>query len=383
MTKQQPSNIRSLQVSAPGKLVIWGEYAVLVGAQAGVLAVDRYATCRITPNNDNQWQLTTQGFTSEPTSIQADWFASALPPSPNHPGALLWHAAQANQWLPKHADLPNQGAQIHLDSSAFYHDPISEVPTRSRVRSGQKPIKLGLGSSAAVCTALTHLCAELKASKEHPATNLHTLPKALAAHKAVQQGAGSGIDVAASSLGGLLRYKLGIDSAEQSNQPSIEPIAEQIPWPEALHWQAFWTGSPASTTDHLKRFDAWRAQGHISALTRLVTASQDCSELLDLNTLAHYVAALRRFDTDSQVGIYSQAHEDLHKLASDIGVIYKPCGAGGGDLGIAFAADPAQLQRFAATAAAHNIVQIRLEMANHGVRTQTVTAQAGNHQPNP
>ena len=48
MTEQGTPGSQSLAVSAPGKLVLWGEYAVLVGARAGVLAVDRFARCQAT-----------------------------------------------------------------------------------------------------------------------------------------------------------------------------------------------------------------------------------------------------------------------------------------------------------------------------------------------
>ncbi len=349
MTKQDTPGSQSLTVSAPGKLVLWGEYAVLVGARAGVLAVDRFARCRSTiSTSDSTWQITTDGFASKPISLAASWFASEQAPPTSHPGALLWYAAQANQWLPKN------GARLHIDSSAFY----------------QGQVKLGLGSSAAVCTALTHLCAELSAPTPSLTTNLHTFPMALTAHRAAQQGAGSGIDVAASSLGGLQAYQL--------TDTDHHPLTQTIHWPQGLYWRAFWTGSPASTTHHLKRFDDWRAGSATHTLDDLVAASNACSERLDLTRLGQYVAALRRFDAASQVGIYAKGHEDLHKLAGRVGVVYKPCGAGGGDLGVAFAEDPAQLQRFAGRAAADNIAQIRLEMAQHGV-----TTQAGNHQPNP
>lgn len=355
MTEQVAPERRSLAVSAPGKLVLWGEYAVLVGARAGVMAVDRFAQCQVTTSErSSAWQITTEGYNSNPISLEASWFASEQAPQVSHPGALLWHAARANQWQPQN------GATLQIDSSAFY----------------QGQVKLGLGSSAAVCTALTHLCAELSAPKTLPTTNLHTFPAALAAHRAAQQGAGSGIDVAASSLGGLLAYQLS--NTEHGASTTTQPRTQPLNWPQGLYWQAFWTGSPASTTNHLKRFDAWRANGNTSSLNQLVVASNDCSEQLDLTTLGQYVAALRRFDSASQVGIYAKGHENLHKSAGRVGVIYKPCGAGGGDLGVAFAADPAQLQRFAAQAKADNIAQIRLEMAQHGV-----TTQAGNHQPNP
>ena len=43
-----------IEYSAPGKAVVWGEYAVLEGAPALVMAVNRYATARVEPA-DGQW----------------------------------------------------------------------------------------------------------------------------------------------------------------------------------------------------------------------------------------------------------------------------------------------------------------------------------------
>ena len=46
---------------APGKAVIWGEYAVLEGAPALVMAVDRYASTRIESTGE-RWRCEAKGF---------------------------------------------------------------------------------------------------------------------------------------------------------------------------------------------------------------------------------------------------------------------------------------------------------------------------------
>jgi phosphomevalonate kinase len=45
---------------APGKLVALGEYAVLDGAPAVVLAIDRYVEASIEPSTDGRCRLTTR-----------------------------------------------------------------------------------------------------------------------------------------------------------------------------------------------------------------------------------------------------------------------------------------------------------------------------------
>ncbi|NIR97720.1 MAG: hypothetical protein GWN54_10245, partial [Gammaproteobacteria bacterium] len=61
--------------------------------------------------------------------------------------------------------------------------------------------KLGIGSSAAICTAVYGAFCELLGVGP-------SLTDALAVHRSLQSGSGSGIDVAAAYLGGSLRYQL-------------------------------------------------------------------------------------------------------------------------------------------------------------------------------
>ena len=42
--------IAPIRIAAPGKIVLWGEYAVLAEAPAAVLALDRYAEVSLSPN---------------------------------------------------------------------------------------------------------------------------------------------------------------------------------------------------------------------------------------------------------------------------------------------------------------------------------------------
>ena len=49
-----------LSARAPGKLVALGEYAVLDGAPAVVLALDRYAEVSIEPSDDGACRLVTR-----------------------------------------------------------------------------------------------------------------------------------------------------------------------------------------------------------------------------------------------------------------------------------------------------------------------------------
>ena len=130
-------------ILAPGKLVIVGEYAVLDGAPAVALAIDRGVTCEVTPGGQGV-QITTPDGDSR-------FVAPALEGAP----AGHYHFSS---WNP--VDLPG---------------------------------KPGFGGSAAACVAAC-------VAAGRPAKD------ALAIHHAVQ-GSGSGIDVLASIHGGMGRVE--------------------------------------------------------------------------------------------------------------------------------------------------------------------------------
>src|SRR5262245_28908348 len=145
-----------LIASAPGKLIITGEYAVLDGAPAIVVAVDRRAIAQrnATPRGSSPFLLAV-----------ADEIAARRGASDPAARAAL---------------------EISVDSTAFY----------------DRMTKLGLGSSAAVTVAAIALA--LRTDDQDLILEI-----ALAAHARAQgpRGArGSGADIAASVYGGTIVF---------------------------------------------------------------------------------------------------------------------------------------------------------------------------------
>jgi len=81
-----------------------------------------------------------------------------------------------------------------------------------------------------------------------------------------------------------------------------------------------------------------------------------------------YTAVLRRFDADHELGIFAAGHAELISKAEVSGVVYKPCGAGGGDLGIAIASDAEAIAAFIATAREQNFKHLRMAIEATGLR---------------
>lgn len=324
-----------IRARAPGKVVLWGEYAVLAGAPALVQAVNRYATCTL-ESGGPAWRCMAQGHPAAPASVDAVRLTDPRPAPADAVWDVLWRAVQAagGNSLPP-------GGEAHLDTRAFHWQ-------------GRK---LGIGSSAAISVATYAAVCRLQS---RPAD----LDGALRVHRAGTGGpatlvAGSGIDVAAAWHGGLLRYR----------RYSADGTAECQPWtpPPSWHTAFVWSGTPARTSDHLRRLDRWLEHGRDDEFTHLRDLSAALFDSADpLSRLSDYVAALAALDRAAQLGVFSEPHQHLAQLAKRAGVVYKPCGAGGGDIGVGIAADPACTAEFSRLAAIRGFVPLTLETAKHG-----------------
>jgi phosphomevalonate kinase len=231
-------------------------------------------------------------------------------------------------------------AEIVMDTTGFY----------------ERGVKLGLGSSAAVCVALYGAFCELLRRSAR-------FEEVAAIHHRLQGNKGSGIDVAAAWYGGLIRFERSPEPTAMA-APSVTPAA----LPEGLVTTFFWAGHPAATPAHLQRFAAWRERGRTDELAALTESSRRLFESSDcIGALRQYVGCLQDLDRAAQLSIYDAAHRELHRLAARCGVVYKPCGAGGGDIGAAFSYEVHAIERFTASARAAGFTPITLETARHGI----------------
>jgi phosphomevalonate kinase len=327
-----------IEARAPGKLVIVGEYAVLHGAPGISVAVDVAARSRLQccagPHSELLIPDSGERFGFDwPAAGGVRWHGE-------HPGALglplescLATLGARGLWPPS-GGLPT--CRIELDTAAFHH----------RNATGQR-IKLGLGSSAAVLVTL--MGALLQIARVASLTRDELIALCCAAHRHLQGGSGSGIDVATAVAGGVISIELSADDRK--------PRTTQLAWPGELHMLAIWSGNSASTPAMLARLEIFRTQragscdGHMAELGAIAGQAlsawrrADVSRLLTL--LESYASALHALDQDAGIGIYGGGHEAMRRIARAHGAVYKPSGAGGGDFGIALASSA---QRLAAVA---------------------------------
>jgi len=307
-------------VSAPGKLVVIGDFAVLDGAPARVIAMPQRARVRATYGPDPLCWLRCP-------PVQATWTACEVIAS----GGPRWYddaAGRRLSWLGKllnayRGTVPLPRA-LEVDTEDFH-----------RADGG----KVGLGSSAAVVVALDH--ALQPAAHEHSATSV-TLQRLIALHRRIQGGSGSGVDIAAALLGRTLSFRL-VDG---------QASAESHPLPSDLHLCAVATPESVSTAATLQALCEWQRtapeqwQALRAELGRIAEqAEQAAGAGAFCEALTDYGQALRRLESAAGLTIFGAAHNRLDRLAGVTGVAYKPSGAGG-DCGIAAAEDPARLAAF-------------------------------------
>jgi len=301
--------------TAPGKLILTGEYAVLDGAPAVVVAVDRRAVAR----------------------------RNAIPR-----GSSPFLVAVAEEIAARRGETDpaaRAALEISVDSTAFYN----------------RASKLGLGSSAAVTVAATALALEQgEIGGGGPAgfaggaagiaprgiatiNRREILTVALAAHARAQgpRGArGSGADIAASVYGGTIAF-----SRPAGTGPClIEPMR----WPGAVAIVPFFTGVAADTAQLVARVAAARdahrpavdaalaaiAEASRAACTALA-APADVSPVALLGALALAADATDRLAAAARIDLVPACVTAARAALSRLGGTAKTTGAGGGDVGIA------------------------------------------------
>ncbi len=316
----------TIVVSAPGKMMITGEYAVLHGAEAVVAAVDRRAFARL----------------------------HAAVPVPSLPPEAAAARAEAERRIGA------TKAVIGLD--------VSEMR--------QNGLKLGLGSSAAGAAAVAGLVfAAAGRDLERPQAQREVLDAALRGHNAIAPK-GSGADVAAAVLGGFVRYRRLGDAVE------THPIA----WPKALSVRVVWTGQEARTSDFLASVEALakrdpeRHQGVMAALgreaDRFIHALVDQNLVGAIEATGAYALAMKTLGEAAGIGIVTESLAKVAALAQSVGGAAKPSGAGGGDVALAIFAEPDSAAHFEHLCAKGGLQVLSIGLGAPGVRVETPSSEA-------
>lgn len=286
--------------SAPGKLFLVGEYAVLEGGPALLVPVKQRAKVAIEASTESL-------VISRTTTVEKRSLKEALEHYP------LLQATVAELGCLEQL----QNAKLSMDTSAFF----------------SRGTKLGLGSSAALTVALVKLF-------QFNTTTDERLANALRCHLTFQKGIGSGADIALAAMDETIVFQLG-----------TPPIPAALP--DDLYMLAIWSGEPASTTSYVAAVNRWRQlnpNAYQSRIDDLRSTATECISSLKKNDGRRVLAGidlygrhLEQLSSESGVNFYNQTHLEMRKKVELAHCVYKPSGAGGGDYGIAYSTNKQDL----------------------------------------
>lgn len=328
MSSYSPDTTRV--VSAPGKIMLAGEYAILEGAQAIVMAIERRVRARLV----------------EPPPKKLAPMVSAVREEMAESTAFAGVGRAAMDAI----------RRVEVDSSALY---------------GTGGTKLGLGSSAATAVVAA-ACALSAQEQEIP----HDLVQRLAhrAHGSVQErkGArGSGADIAACTYGGIL----AVQAPDYGQPVEYRPLT----WPDSAHLICVWTGQAADTPSLVQKVRMLRIgnrDAYEQAMGRIAVSAAQAIDALEGADVAQLISAvdagaeaIAELGQEAGAALVIEAHERLRAMAREFSGAAKPTGAGGGDVAIAVFADADNARGFAEKAKAAGLSPLdRMEIASTGVQ---------------
>ena len=352
----------SVHASAPGKLYIAGEYAVVHPGHAALLiAVDRYVHVTLTPTGTEVGTLRSDA--SDPTKLDeapVRWEASTDPTAAArfHTDETGFHKYVAAAVL----TVERWRAEKHLPTSGY------DIDISSHLDDATSGAKFGLGSSAAVTVATVAAAARHHGLQPTP-EQIYRLA-AIATVRVTTKTSGG--DVAASALGGWVEYhspdRTWLEDRAWGASSRTTTISDVLTgeWPglslrrispaaPGIQLSVGWTGTPADTTElvgHVVKKTALpddllqRSDAAVDNLVEALTGDNGGREAgpggramsATGNAVVQARQVLGEIATQRGVAIETPALRTLITTALDEGWWAKSSGAGGGDCGIALAA---------------------------------------------
>jgi phosphomevalonate kinase len=337
-----------MKLTAPGKAFLAGEYAVLQpGGAALVVGVDRFLHASLRPLAEKKVEIVHRpsgSFVAGELTPDGIRWAGGIADEVRFAARAAGLAAR----LCAAEDRPQRGFSLLYDNDF-----------------AQQGKKIGLGGSAAACVlAVRGACA----AQERSLAGEETSALAAAAHFDEQGGRGSGADVAACALGGLLEVTVrrpsgvGEDPREVLRAPPL--AVRRLPIAPDLRLLLAFTGAPADSRAlvggvlEFARGNPSRYRARCQAISEARDALRDALEAAArsrspdpreaaLDAVRRAAAAMAALGEEARVAIVTPELSRACAIAASAGAAAKPSGAGGGDCAVVLAFDDAALDRAA------------------------------------
>jgi len=375
-----------IHVSAPGKLFIAGEWAILEQGNAGLVgAVNKrvHAQLEEQPSEGPQPAV----------SISIDDFAITGRKAQFDGKHLMFSPELSEEEKPKFKFIKEA-----IETALQYVQPQASLKSfsirtwgeLSQIEVDGQTKKVGFGSSASAVVATIAGIFELHGLHlERHKEQIFKL--AAAAHYFAQGKLGSCFDIAASTYGGVFSYvapnlkAVGEQMASKTVKAVVDghwPLLHITPLevPDDFCLAVGWTKQSASTTDMIKALNVWKETNigpynsvmeRISeVIDRILQAwrAKDRERILAL--VKENRAALAELTQLSGVPIETEDLRKLAEIADQTGAAGKLSGAGGGDCGIALCFDSRIAESVKAAWQEAGLWPLDVELDRKGVRVE-------------
>ena len=329
--------MKTIQTSAPGKLYIAGEYAVVEPGQSAIItSINRFVTARISPSKTDKGSIHSTGFTDKP---------------------VKWTRVNDQVKLADSTDsLTYVLSAIHLTEAYLVENGISLSPFDLQIESELDDAngeKLGLGSSGAVTVAT------VKGLLEFYGVDVRDLLVfKLSVLAQMNLGVNSSFgDIAAITYTGWIQYT-SFDRNFVRHFHADHSLTDTVDayWPKIvikrmkvkrnINFLVGWTGSPASSHDLVgavqdkkeqtaEQYDHFLEESKASVALLIIGLEEGLPTKIK-DAINRNRKALLEMGADTHVVIETPLLTKFCEIAKKHGSVAKISGAGGGDSGIAF-----------------------------------------------
>jgi len=357
-----------MKISAPGKLFIAGEWAILEPKNFGIVAaIDKRTYAKIKRPPDENISITLKDF--KINNLKATFLKDKL--------RFLKKLSKKEKKILAFSKTAIETALGYLENWRPFQIEIWGDDSR----------KLGLGFSAASTVAV--IVAILTFHQKNLAREEIFKLSALS-HYLVQGKIGSGFDIAASVFGGIFVYRR-FDPVWLEEQIGKEKNISKIikkPWPnfyihrlnrpKNLNLLIGWTGKSALTSQLIKKFQIWREKNQSEYKRLMFGIGKLVKELIRvwklgrkekiLELIKRNEILLKEFGEKSKLELETKKIKKLVEIAEKFGGAGKLSGAGSGDCGIAICLNKKNSKKVKIEWKKNNILPIKAEIEPSGVK---------------
>lgn len=318
-----------IKASAPGKVHLIGEHAVVYGEPAIIAAIGRRIWVEVEKHDKVRVNDRNQ-------SMEEEWSLEECIDSASRAQAMWMKGFEGKDF--------SELFSFVKSGQNFKKVAIGMILRRLGIDSGvdvtiygDVPLGSGLGSSASMAVALVKAVSELY-EKNLPQEELNEI--AFDIEKMVH-GTPSGGDNTASCYGGLVWFQ-----KNDQGKPTLEPLKEEIPY-ELENFVLAYIKKPVKTTGELvsvvRGLDASAREPRVKAIGRATIEmrqalkSKDFAKVKELINLA--------WKNLSELGLSIPEADDLIAKIREMGGAAKLCGACGGGIMLAYHEDKEALKK--------------------------------------